>query len=339
MYYSVFPLGAVLSVWPLSALVSLGIVRDYPVNLLVALLAAGCVGLAYAYTLARPQLASEKRVMLALWLVTGTWFMTNLLFAGAWQLALGFAVLGQLAALYWSVVRPLPLLAGLALAIAFGNRTEVILTAPIILVFPLRPYWHDRRSWSHFFEQIRPIVLQFCLAPVALGLATLAYNQARFGSVSDFGYARIPGILNEPWYQQGIFSISAIGENAHQMLWQGWKSTEQWPYLVPTGWGGSILLASPFLLLLLRKPQGDWLRVSLAWAALVALTFALWIHGNPGGWQYSYRYAMILLPWFLVLLVEYLPNRITLAEGGFWLVSVALSGYATYLFMWTNYLH
>jgi hypothetical protein len=171
-----------------------------------------------------------------------------------------------------------------------------------------------------------------------LGLATLAYNQARFGSFSDFGYARIPGVLNEPSCQEGVFSISSIGLNAHQMLWQGWKSTEQWPYMVPTGWGGSILLASPFLLLLLRKPQGDWLRVSLAWAAIVTLTFTLWIHCNPGGWQYSYRYAMILLPWFLVLLVEYLPNRATLTEGGFWLVSVVLSGYATYLFMWTNYL-
>lgn len=338
LYYSVFPLGSVLSVWPLSTLVSLGIIRDYPVNLLVGLLAAGCAGFAYLYTRLRPQLTPEKRAMLALWLVAGTWFMTNLLFAGAWQLALGFAVLGQLAALYWSVVHRRPFWAGLALAVAFGNRTEVILISPIILAFLLRPYWHGTRSWAHFLEESRSTIIQFCLAPVMLGLATLAYNQARFGSIFDFGYARIPGVLDEPWYQQGIFSLSAIGENAHQMLWAGWKQIQQWPHLVPTGWGGSILLASPFLLLLIRKPKGDILRISLAWTAIVILTFSLWVHGNPGGWQYSYRYAMILLPWFLVLLVEYLPNRATKLETGLWLVSIAMSAYATYLFMWTDYL-
>ena len=25
-------------------------------------------------------------------------------------------------------------------------------------------------------------------------------------------------------------------------------------------------------------------------------------HGNPGGWQFSYRYATILLPWMFLLL-------------------------------------
>jgi hypothetical protein len=40
-----------------------------------------------------------------------------------------------------------------------------------------------------------------------------------------------------------------------------------------------------------------------SWLAIVVLTLALWLHANPGGWQFSYRYGMILLPWmFLILL-------------------------------------
>jgi hypothetical protein len=190
-------------------------------------------------------------------------------------------------------------------------------------------FWHH--SWR--------VVLQFCAVPVLLGVATLAYNQARFGSLTDFGYARIPGVLDEPWYKDGIFSFSAIGENARQMLWNSWKSVPGWPYFVPTGWGGSILLASPFLLLLFRRPSGDRLRVIGAWLAIVVLTFSLWIHGNPGGWQYSYRYAMILLPWFLVLLVEQLPDQPTALEDGLWAASLGISAYATYLLMWTDYVH
>jgi len=334
----VFPLGAVVSVLPLSALVWAGVLRTYPVDLLVAVLAAASAGFAYFYTLVRPEFSLAKRVMLAVWVVGGTWFMTNLLFAGSWQLALGFAVAGQLAALYWTVVRPRPFWAGVALAVAFGNRTEVMLTTPTLLVFLLR---HDapagepwlavlRRNWLH--------VARFGAAPVVLGLATLAYNRARFGSITDFGYAHIPGVLREPWYQHGIFSLYSLNGNAQQMLFEGWRRLHQWPFLIPTGWGGSIVLASPFLLLLVRKPRGDSVRVVLAWLTIVALTLVLWLHGNPGGWQYSYRYAMILLPWFLVLLVEYLPTQITALEMGLWALSVGISVYATYLFMWSSYL-
>src|SRR5262249_7781539 len=93
LYYSVFPLGAVLSVLPFSLMVALGVAQDYPVNLVVALLAAGCFGAAYAVTMLRPQFSVAKRLMLASWLVVGSWFLTNMLFAGAWQIALGFAVL------------------------------------------------------------------------------------------------------------------------------------------------------------------------------------------------------------------------------------------------------
>jgi hypothetical protein len=99
-FYSVFPLGAVLSVLPFSLLVSLRLLGDYPTDWVVALVAAGCTGLAYWYTYARRDLTQPNRVLLALWLVGGTWFMTNLLFSGAWQIALGFAVLGELAGIH-----------------------------------------------------------------------------------------------------------------------------------------------------------------------------------------------------------------------------------------------
>ena len=42
-------------------------------------------------------------------------------------------MLGELGALYFTLVRPRPLAAGAFFALAFGNRTELILTAPVFL--------------------------------------------------------------------------------------------------------------------------------------------------------------------------------------------------------------
>jgi hypothetical protein len=186
---------------------------------------------------------------------------------------------------------------------------------------------------------VRGPVLRFAAVPAVLLVLTWLYNYARFGSPLDYGYARIPGILNEPWYQHGIFSLSAIPGNVNAMLLQSWHTVSSWPYLVPDGFGGSIILVSPFLLLLLRRPRGNRLRYTGALCALALLTLALWVHGNTGGWQFSYRYGMVLLPWFLLLFVEWLPAKIRPAEVALWALSVAISGWATYLFMWTNFVH
>jgi hypothetical protein len=43
---------------------------------------------------------------------------------GAWHLALGFAMLGELGAIYFTVFNRKPLLAGLFFALAFGNRPK-----------------------------------------------------------------------------------------------------------------------------------------------------------------------------------------------------------------------
>jgi hypothetical protein len=337
-FYSVFPLGAVLSVLPFSLLVWLRLLGTYPIDWVVALLGAGCTGLAYWYTYARRDLTQPNRVLLALWLVGGTWFMTNLLFSGAWQLALGFAVLGELVALVFTVVRPRPVLAGLGFAIAFGNRTELLLLAPILAWLLIRSDVAQWRRTGHWRPTARKLAA-FCAVPLLLGIATLWYNYARFGSWVDFGYTRIPGVMSLPLLHDGLFSFAPVVTNAHRMLLQGWNKIPAWPYWVPNGFGSSIVLASPFLLLVAQPWRGDRLKCALAAIAIIVITAVLWAHGDPGGWEYSYRYALELLPLFLVIFVELFSTRVRPLELGFWLISASVSGYATYLFLWTNYVH
>lgn len=129
-HYSVFPLGAVLSVLPLSLLVHAGLLEEFPVRFLIAALGAGITVLAYLLTL-RVQLPAWRRVLFAAVPFFGSCLWPNLSFGGAWQLSLGFSVAGLLVTLVCTLVRPMPLLAGVGFAVAFGNRTEVLLVAPL----------------------------------------------------------------------------------------------------------------------------------------------------------------------------------------------------------------
>jgi len=133
-YYSVFPLGAVLSVLPFAVLQKAGWIHAFPARALAALIAGLCVFFFFRLSSLEGKSLS-RRILLAFFPVFGTWLWCNLGFAGAWQLALGFAILGEAGALYFTLVRPCPLAAGAFFAMAFGNRTELILTLPVYLYF------------------------------------------------------------------------------------------------------------------------------------------------------------------------------------------------------------
>ena len=94
----------------------------------------------------------------------------------------------------------------------------------------------------------------------------------------------------------------------------------------------------PSLVFLFRPQARDKQLRWLAVIALVVLTFVLWCHGNPGGWQYSYRYAMVLLPWMMLLLIENSPSRVSLIEWLLFILSVGINAWATYLFLQSEYM-
>ncbi len=331
-YYSVFPLGSVLTMLPVALLREARVIENFPAALIRALIAGGMSFFFFRLTL-RYDLSWQRRWLLVLFMMFGTWMWCNLAFAGAWQIALGFAVLGQLGALFFILIRPKPLIAGLFFALAFGNRTEIILLAPVFMYLTCRD---ATRSPREILGQW-PTLLKFSVFPILLVVTTLVYNYLRFHSPFDFGYARIPGVLEEPWYRHGIFSLHSIPINMKMMLFEKWKILDHYPYLVPTGFGGSIFLSSPFLVTIFRVGSRDFELKVIAWIAIALLTLVLWLHGNPGGWQFSYRYAMILLPWIFLVLLENSPRRVSVIETVLLTVSIIVNAYATYIFLWTDY--
>ena len=342
-YSSAFPLGAVLSMIPVALLRNTGLIQNFPGHVLAALIAGLCAyfffGLAKAFGCDYSSLRTKslaRRIMLALFPVFGTWTWCNLGFGGAWQIALGLALLGQTAALYFTLVRPSPFVAGAFFALAFGNRTELLITLPLYLYLFWRQANGKVTNWKDLrrgVQENRQMLIRFLSFPVTLGLLTAAYNFARFHSIFDFGYIHIPEVAQEPWYEHGLFSINAIPWNIYTMLFQGYESLSYFPYLRPNGFGCSIFLASPFLCLLFR--QGGQYK-GVAWVTIAVLTLVLWLHGNPGSWQFSYRYAMILLPWMFLLLTGNGPANISVPEISLFAVSVAINAIATWLFLWTD---
>jgi hypothetical protein len=345
-YYSAFPLGSVLSMMPFAILKLARVINGMPGGLIAALL-AGASSYFFFLLSAKYSDSLGRRALLALFPLLATWTWANLAFGAAWQLALGFAVLGQVGALYFILIKPRPVIAGLFFAMAFGNRTEVLLVAPLFVYFLLR---HERRQLDLFpptlsarvrtffasTRERRREIADFLFVPVLLGILTLAYNYARFRSPFDFGYTRIPSIQHEAWFKHGLFSIHAIPDNAKAMLSGGWRILDHKPYLVPAGFGGSIFLSSPILFLLFRRKLRDRATVTVCWIAIAALTLALWLHSNPGGWQFSYRYAMILLPWMFLVLLDNGRAKTSWAELALFVLSVTINAYATYEFLWTS---
>lgn len=375
-YYSVFPLGSVITMMPFALLKIIGAVKEMPSAFIYALTASAiCL---FLLLISRfYDLDWSKQILLVFGILFGTWMWANETFGGAWQLALGFAVIGELGAIYFTIFNRKPFLAGLFFALAFGNRTEVLLTVPIFMFLLFyspkfkvqgsnkeaevlennsarkksktkkkKPKKHSiKKEISNVKAEIinNPqsairVLTAFCAVPFVLGVLTLIYNYVRFHSLTDFGYARIPGVLDEPWYNYGIFSVWYIPRQAWEMLLKMWETRPNFPYLRPDGFSSSILFSSPFLFLLLRRGSRDKILKYAAWLAIIILTIPLWMHGNSGGWQFGYRYAMTLLPWVFLILLENSPKKITVPEMTFFAISFILNAFAVYLFHWTEYM-
>jgi hypothetical protein len=372
-YYSAFPLGAVISMLPVALLQKTSLVQNFPARILDALIAGACVYFFFQLTRAfgpeyyrlKPQ-PLARRIVLALFPVFGTWTWCNLGMGGAWQIALGLALLGETAALYFTLVSPSPFIAGAFFTLAFGNRTELLIATPLYLYL----FWRrstvvgqvlrlpgDRSDcptmsqspvgrphhatgpavgWEKLKRDLRekaPVLFDFLILPVTLVLLTATYNFMRFHSVFDFGYFHIPEVRDEPWYQHGLFSLYSIPWNIQKMLFEGFRDELEFLFLTFPPFGCSILLSSPFLLLIFR---GGGMYKAVSWIAIGILTFVLWCHGNPGGFQFSYRYAMILLPWMFLLLTSNGRPKIAPIEIALFTVSVAINAMATWLFLWTE---
>ena len=184
-------------------------------------------------------------------------------------------------------------LVGLVAGAAFLTR------APLAFAIPVYALLLVDRNGAWAIPWRRWILLAAGVAPAIVGF--LAYNQIRFGTPFESGYAlaTLPPFL-EQLRQQGLFSIAHLGMNLEYFLWHQPTLIAEFPYLRPDGLGLSVFITSPGLLFAVRA---DW-RDSRSWwllgAAGLVLVPTLLYYG--GGWlQYGYRYFLDSVPFVIAL--------------------------------------
>jgi hypothetical protein len=187
-----------------------------------------------------------------------------------------------------------PLLAGLLLGLGAGSRLPIGLALPVLLYL----YRDLRFGWTKVLLGV---------APVALAVAV--YNDLRFGSPFEFGYAMITSldgqsVLSENWYPDGIVSFGYLPRGLYSMFLRTFEFRDQAPWLVPTWAGQSVLVTTPALLWLVRSAWREPFVQVLAGTSLLVLLPDLF-HGNPGYAQFGYRFILDALPllWLLLGLV------------------------------------
>jgi hypothetical protein len=284
-----------------------------------ALLAAGGVGLCWML-LGRIGVA-RLRERFALTVLFG--FSTQVLWVttrgGVWHTGHLVATLLTFACLIELWGRRRAWLVGILAGAAFLTRAPLAFAVPfyaLVLADGRRPVsWRPPwpvpwRRWTWLALGVLPSIVAF-----------FAYNQIRFGTPYESGYAlaTLPAFL-ELQRAKGLFSIAHIPMNLDYLLFHLPFTIPRIPFLRPDGLGLSVLITSPGLLFAVRA---DW-RDPKAWwlvgAALLVLIPTLLYYG--GGWlQYGYRYFLDSVPFVIALcgLATVHEGRI----GRLWLALVA----------------
>jgi hypothetical protein len=305
-YYVPFAPFPAVALAPIVALIG-AVPADQIESGINAALAAAGVGMCWWY-LGR---VGVPRLIDRLWLVILFGFSTQILWVttrgGVWHTGHLIATLLTFACLIELWGRQRAWLIGLLAGAAFLTRAPLAFALPFyaLLLEPttravaaetvggyirsVRMRW-PWRSW---------ILLGVGFAPALV--AFFAYNQIRFGTPLESGYAlaTLPPFL-EAQRERGLFSPVHIPMNLDYFLVHLPMPIAEPPFFRPDGLGMSVLITSPGLLYALRA---DWRRPRAWWlagATLAVLVPTLLYYG--GGWlQYGYRYFLDSVPFVMGL--------------------------------------
>lgn len=218
--------------------------------------------------------------------------------------ALSFLLLGILEALG----PRRPWLMGLWLGLAAMCRLPTLMAWPFFMACLLARDWGDGR-------RILRSVFGFGTVAALPLIGYLLYNAARFGSPLVTGYDLIPGLLEEHQYRYGFFSVHSIPRNLYAMWLSMPRLVDNPPYLLPARLGGlSLALTTPLFLWAIKARDRSWITLG-SWAAVLLISVPILLHGDPGGEQFGYRYAMDFYPFLWLLVLKGTEGRLSLERA------------------------
>ena len=227
------------------------------------------------------------------------WYLASV--GSAWYLAHVMSVFFLFMAIHETLNRERPLLVGLLVGASYWCRLPTILT---LVFFAVMIVFNHRCSVS---KAMLSLLKMFAGASFFVGLNML-YNFSRFGTPFDAAYWLIPGILDEPWFSEGLFSLSYITCNLATILTGLPVFSPELPFVLPRWTGMAIWVTTPafiYTFLSDRKETITW----ACWLAIMAVAAVIFCKGCSG-WGFGYRYAMDFYPFLYILTVKGMGERV-----------------------------
>jgi hypothetical protein len=320
-WYVVYPPVPALLLLPFVAIFGI----EFPQQLASCLFGAVSVGLAWLL-FGRFSLDLRRRLVLTVVFGFGTVFWYVAETGSAWYLGHVSAVMFSTGAVILALDRRWSVLVGLFLGLAAISRLPVALGCVGVLMLILRIGWPIRIPTDRR-RAVRDTIA-FGIGMAIPVVAYFGYNLARWGSLMDQGYTRIPGVLEDPIYEKyGIFAIEYIPRHIHAIFLRSWNFVDDPPFFQPSWWGLGLFLTTPLFIWLVRaRLQDPRVLGSVVAIALVAIPIVT--HGNVGIAQFGYRFSLDVQVFLFVILATVFERGMSRLAMLAALASVAICAYA-----------
>lgn len=277
-------------------------------------LACLCVAATW-FMLKKTGVNGNKAVWLTAFFGFGTcfWFIASV--GSSWYIEHVVAVLFLTLAIILALYKKSSFLTGLLLGFAFLSRLPVVLSFPffLLLIYEQNSAWKPRLRQAAYFL-------------VGLGILVGVYelyNFGRWGVFSDLGYTLIPGIQQDPYFTDGIFSFSYIPRHIYAILFQGPILLSSFPYFEPNWMGLGLFFTTPAFIYIFKGP---WNRFSkYAALAVVCILPILITHGTVGFTQFGYRFSLDFAPFLMLLAAKGMRENLGWEEKALIILSVLVN--------------
>jgi len=309
-YYVVYP--------PMPAILLLPFVAVFGTSfdqaLFSVLLASLCISVMFLM-LKKAGSSTKKALWLTVLFGFGTcfWFIASV--GSSWYIEHVVAVLFLTSAIVLSLFKKHNFLIGLLLGCATLARLPVVLSFPFFLL----AIYQQQDSWKPRFKQAAYF---FAGLAILVGLNAL-YNYARYGVFNDVGYYLIPGIQEDPYFTEGIFSVSYIPRHIYAILFQGPIYVDYFPYFKPSWMGLGLFFTTPAFIYIFKGP---WSSLSKRAAlAVLCILPPLITHGTVGFTQFGYRFSLDFTPFLMLLVAKGMGQSLGWGEKALIVLSVLVN--------------
>ena len=226
------------------------------------------------------------------------WYLSSI--GSVWLIAQVIATFFMFLALYEAFNKNRPLLIGLLVGASFWCRLPTALD--IIFFAAMAISQQQSNGLVGKFKSASPYLLKLAAGMSVFIVFEFLYNFVRFGTIFPVGYWMIPGVLDEPWFSHGHFSLLYITDNLKPFLTGLPILTSTAPYLQFPMSGIAIWVTTPAFVFALKSKMKDSVTLS-SWLAILCIAAVIFTNAATG-WGFGYRYAVDFYPFLFLLTVR-----------------------------------